>query len=148
MVSLLRMAFLAGLYAYGKQTNNNSENCPEDSPPGDFVFTERSAHSRHGDRSSAEMFLTRIISLRYREVGELWLTHFSPSLIRPKQYLDASPHFPSSGCPPVTVRLSPGSCPTVLRQLSDCLPAAVRLSSGSCPDACKPEDQYTETAAD
>ncbi len=89
MVSLLRMAFLAGLYAYGKQTNNNSENCPEDSPPGDFVFTERSAHSRHGDRSSAEMFLTRIISLRYREVGELWLTCFSPSLIRPKQYLDA-----------------------------------------------------------
>ncbi len=58
MVSLLRMAFLTGLYAYGKQTNNNSENCPEDSPPGDFVFTERLAHPRQGDRSSAEMLIT------------------------------------------------------------------------------------------
>ena len=45
MVPLLRMAFLTDLYAYGKQANNNSENCPEDSPPGDFVFTERSADS-------------------------------------------------------------------------------------------------------
>ena len=26
---------------------------------------------------------------REAEVGEMWLTHFSPSLMRPKQYLDA-----------------------------------------------------------
>ena len=40
-------SFLTGL-AYGKQTNNNSENRPEDSPPGDFCVYGKISTSPSG----------------------------------------------------------------------------------------------------
>ena len=37
-------SYLTGLYAYGKQANNNSENRPEDSHPGDFFCLRKDQH--------------------------------------------------------------------------------------------------------